>query len=281
MEVVVPLLLLGSLLLLAEGRRAEASRRVVRLIGSATDRGRPAGTGWQRVAGTFGGRKIVRGAAAVAGAYLGLQVAGPAGVVGGAMAGWIIPKSLDRRRVRRRQELLERQLSDLVETSAGAVRSGLSIAQALEFAAAEAAHPMRGLMEEFMAERAMGTSLEDGLDRFADAVGTDEARMFVLILSIHVKSGGNLAAPLQEVASTIHHRMAVRRELRALTAQGRVSGAILGGLPIAFFLVLSATSRRELGPIYRSAAGVAMLATGLGLEGLAYLWIRRLMRVRA
>jgi tight adherence protein B len=217
----------------------------------------------------------------VAGGFLGLQIAGPAGVIGGAAAGWAIPRTLERRRGRRRLELLERQLSDLVETTAGAVRSGLSIAQALEFAAAEAAPPMRGLVDEFRAERALGTALEEALDRFGDAVGTDEARMFVLILSIHVKSGGNLAAPLQEVASTIHHRTAVRRELRALTAQGRVSGAILGGLPIAFFLVLSATSRHELGPIYRSAAGIAMLAAGLGLEGVAYLWIRRLMRVQA
>ena len=69
--------------------------------------------------------------------------------------------------------------------------------------------------------------------------------------------------------------------MRALTAQGRVSGTILGGLPIGFFLVLSATSRRELTPIYRSPAGIAMLTVGLVLEALAYLWIRRLMRVHA
>jgi len=58
-----------------------------------------------------------------------------------------------------------------------------------------------------------------------------------------------------------------------------VSGAILGALPIAFFLVLAATSRRQLGPIYRSVPGIAMVTGGLVMEGLAYLWIRRLLRI--
>src|ERR1041385_9289288 len=109
MEIVVPLLILASLLLLAEGREAEASRWVGRLVGSGTDRGRPGLAGWRRIAGALGRRRLVRAAAAVAGGYLGFQVAGPAGVIGGAVAGWIAPKSLDRRGARRRQGVLERQ----------------------------------------------------------------------------------------------------------------------------------------------------------------------------
>ena len=53
----------------------------------------------------------------------------------------------------------------------------------------------------------------------------------------------------------------------------------MGTLPIAFFLVLAASSHSQLGPVYRSVAGVAMIGTGLSLEGLAYLWIRRLLRI--
>jgi len=83
------------------------------------------------------------------------------------------------------------------------------------------------------------------------------------------------------VAATIRHRIAVRRELRALSAQGRISGSILGALPIAFFLVLAATSHHDLAPVYRSPAGIAMISSGLLMEGLAFLWIRRLLRVEA
>jgi tight adherence protein B len=168
----------------------------------------------------------------------------------------------------------------VVETAALAVRSGLSIVQALEFSAAEAGEPIDGLLRRMLDEGRLGVPLDESLRRFADALATDDARMFVLILSIHQRSGGNVAGALDEVAAALHHRVAVRRELRALTAQGRVSGSILGALPIGFFLVLAASSQRDLAPVYRSAAGIGMLGLGLILEGLAYLWIRRLLRVR-
>ena len=71
----------------------------------------------------------------------------------------------------------------------------------------------------------------------------------------------------------------MRRELRALSAQGRVSGGVLGSLPLLFFLVLAATSRRELEPIYRSAPGMAMIGGGLLMQGIAYVWIRTMLRV--
>ena len=58
-----------------------------------------------------------------------------------------------------------------------------------------------------------------------------------------------------------------------------MSGAILGSLPIVFFLVMSVTSRGDLEPVLRSPAGIAMVGAGLLMQGIAYLWIRRLLRV--
>lgn len=174
---------------------------------------------------------------------------------------------------------MERQLAEVVETAALAVRSGLSIGQALEFSAADVGEPMDAILQRLLDERRLGVPVDECLQRFADELDTDDARMFVLILSIHLRSGGNVAAALEEVSNAVHHRIAVRRELRALTAQGRVSGTIMGALPIGFFLVLAATSQRDLAPVYRSTAGIAMLGVGFGLEGLAFLWIRRLLRV--
>jgi len=202
------------------------------------------------------------------------------GLVAGVVAGALVPGLLRRQSRRRRDLLLEGQLAEVVEATSLGVRSGLSIRQALEFAAGEIPSPMAPHLGRLLAEQSVGTPLEDALDGFADQLDSDDARLFVLILSVHARSGGNLAGALNEVASTIHHRVEVRRELRALTAQGRISGAILGTLPIGFFLVLAAASHRDLEPVYHSRAGVAMIAAGLLLEGLAYLWIRRLLRVK-
>jgi tight adherence protein B len=224
-------------------------------------------------------RALAAAGVSVALGFVGFRLAGlPAAAASGA-AGLALPEIRRRHRIRRRSELLEGQLAEVVESCALAVRSGFSVVQALAFAAEEMSDPMRGLVDRLMGEQGLGTPFDDALQAFGDAIATEDARLFVLVMGIHHRSGGNVAAALEEVASTIRHRSAVRRELRALTAQGRISGSILGGLPVAFFLVLAATSHRELSPVYRSAPGIAMIVGGLVLEALAYGWIRHLLKV--
>ena len=222
---------------------------------------------------------IGRFAPAPLGAALGWVLAGPMGAVVGGGAGAAVPLIRACRESRTRAEGLERDLADLASTTGLALRSGLSVSQALEYAGSELPFPTRELFERFLEQRRLGVPFEPALSEFGAALGTDDAQLFVLVMGVHARSGGDLAGALDEVATTIRHRVAVRRELRAASTQGRVSGAILGALPIAFFLVLAATSHRQLGPVYRSAPGVAMVGGGLAMEGLAYVWIRRLLRL--
>jgi tight adherence protein B len=214
-------------------------------------------------------------------AFVGLRLAGPVGVLLGAAVAVALPRELARRKTQARQAKLEQQLADAVETCALAVRAGLSIGQSIEFAADESEPPIRPLLRRTLEEQRIGAPFEQALQKFGETIGTEDSRLFVLVVTTHARSGGNLAGALDEVVATIRHRIEVRRELRALSAQGRVSGAILGSLPIAFFLVLAGTSHRELAPVYRSPAGIAMVSAGLVMEAVAYLWIRRLMRVEA
>ncbi len=138
---------------------------------------------------------------------------------------------------------------------------------------------MRSHLDAVLEERRLGIPLEAALDRFAEGIGSDDARLLVAVMSLHARSGGDLGAALEDVLATIRHRLAVRRELRGLTAQGRLSALVLGAVPLGFFLFLAVTSQRDLGPVYRSAAGTVMVLAGLALEGLAFLWIRRILRV--
>jgi tight adherence protein B len=280
MDVVVGLLVLGSLISFGEAGRARAVALAERVLGGLPSLPTTPGRSADRPTVEVLRRRGLQLGVALIGGFLGLRLLGPVGVLAGAAAGWAAPSIIRRRRELRRAESLERQLAEVVETAAMAVRSGLSVMQALEFSAGEVGNPMDEVLQRLLDERQLGVPLDQCLRRFAETLDTDDARMFVLILSIHQRSGGNVAGALEEVSNAVHHRVAVRRELRALTAQGRVSGGILGALPIAFFLVLAASSQRDLAPVYRSPAGIAMLAFGLGLEGVAYLWIRRLLRVR-
>ncbi len=218
-------------------------------------------------------------AAAAILAWFGFHLAGIGGLVAGAGVGCGSPFLVAARRARRTHELLERQMAEVAESTAMAVRSGLSIRQSLQFAASEAGDPIKSSMEEMLQATALGAPLERAIARWAKGVGPMDATLLTLVLSIHARSGGDLAGALQGVAGTIRHRISMRRELRVMSAQGRISGAILGSLPVAFFLVLATTSRSQMAPVYRSSAGVAMVTTGLVLELLAYLWIRALLRV--
>ncbi|HYX90498.1 MAG TPA: type II secretion system F family protein [Myxococcaceae bacterium] len=236
---------------------------------------------WLERAGARTRKQLFAMSASLVSGLLGLALVGPIGLAAGTAIGSVAPRIWEQRRRMRIQQELERQLAEIAESTAMAIRSGFSIAQALEFAAEEASPPMSTILDRFVQERRLGDPFDDALRRFADGLATADARLFTLVVAIHARSGGNLAGAVDEVASTIRHRIAVRRELRALSAQGRISGSILGALPIAFFLVLAATSRQELAPVYRSPAGIAMIASGLAMEGLAFVWIRKLLRVEA
>jgi tight adherence protein B len=264
------------------GRAALASSRengllwMLGAIGGGSPKGRSLGIGVARIAARPVWRSVAL--AALVG-WLGLRLIGGVGLVAGVGGGAALPFLIAGRRRRREAELLERQVAEVADSVALAVRSGLSIRQALEFAESEVGEPAKSSVGELLRGNELGAPLERSLGRWAIGVGTDEARLLALVLTLHVRSGGDLAGALDEVARTIRHRTSIQRELKAISAQGRISGGVLGALPVAFFLVVATTSRSEVVPVYQSPAGAAMVAAGLVLELAAYLWIRRLLRV--
>jgi tight adherence protein B len=272
----------GAAVLVAGGIRSrsnEARSAVLPPSGRATPPVGPRGGVRALVIRLWRHRAVRSAAVSVGLGWAGWRLVGPIGFLGGALAGVGLVRLRWRRAGRRRAEALERQLGELSETMSLALRSGLSVAQAMEFAASETRAPMAEILETFVDERRLGVPFDYALDHLASSLGTEDARLFGLVVGLHAKSGGDLAGALEDVTEAIRHRIAVRTELRALSTQGRVSGAIMGSLPIAFFVVLATTSRRQLGPVYRSAPGIAMLAAGLSMAGLAYLWIRHLLRI--
>lgn len=282
--VIVPALITALALgLLLRGVRLTRIDRVRALVGEPLDKAgferRPSLRA--RTAGELLRRRSVVLSASLGptGLWVGLHLAGIPGAVLCAAGGIAGPRLLENRNAGRRIEDLDRQLAELTESVAAAVQSGLSIGQALEYAASEATPPLSEITDEFLAHRRVGMSFDAALERMSERLGTDDGRLLALVLGVHHRAGGNVAGALSEVSSTIRHRVGLRRELRALTAQGRISGVVLGALPIGFFLVLAVTSHRELAPVYASLEGIAMVSSGFVMEVLAFLWIRRLLRV--
>ncbi|HEX6330898.1 MAG TPA: type II secretion system F family protein [Actinomycetota bacterium] len=216
------------------------------------------------------------GAIGVAAGWL---LAGVPGAVGGTLAGVVAPVALERRRVARRARAIEGQLIDVVAAIASAVRAGRSLGQSLAIAADEVGRPLGGLLAQAADRSSLGVPFDQILDDLARDIGGADARLVAGVLRLHRRAGGALVASLDDLTRTLRARRDGGRELRSLTAQARLSAAILGLLPLGFFLFLSIVARSDVEAAYRSAAGASAIAVGLALQVAAFVWIRRLLRV--
>ena len=186
---------------------------------------------------------------------------------------------IERWRATRRTDLVQGQLADAISAIAAGSRAGMSLPQAIELAADQVPEPLGGWLREVVDATRLGVSLEGALDGLVAAVPGPDVRLAAAVLRLHRRTGGALAPVLDGLARTLRERRAAVREVRSLTAQARLSGAILGLLPIGFFLFLWLTSRRDMAIALGSSLGRTAIAAGLVLETAAFLWIRRLLRV--
>jgi tight adherence protein B len=212
-------------------------------------------------------------------AVAGFVVRGPAGAVVGVGLALALRRVAERTGRRASADRLQEQLADAVAAIASAVRSGMSVPQAISYAANEADPPAKGQLARVVHDVEVGVPVADAVSAWAERADSDDARLVSGALNLHRRSGGDLPAVLEQVATAVRERVAIGREVRALTAQARLSGLILGLLPIGFFAFLWLTSRRDIQAALGTPVGLGSVALGLLLEGGAFLWIRRLLEV--
>ena len=205
-----------------------------------------------------------------------------AGPLGGAIGAAVAIAVRRVRRLRGRRTLTVRrdeQLADAVTAMTAAVRAGMSVPQAIGYAMRESGPPVADELARLVGDVEVGIPLGEAVDAWADRTGSEDAQLVAGALDLHRKSGGDLPAVLDQVAATIRERVAVGRETRALTAQARLSGWILGVLPIGFFAFLWLTSRHDIEGALATPAGLGSVLLGLTLEAGAFVWIRSLLDV--
>lgn len=250
--------------------RAVRSGRTVQARGLA---------GFER-AGRTDGISVPPGGMAIASATIvGAALWGPAGAPAGALLALAAVRVREHRRRRAAVGAMDEQLADAARAIAAAVRAGMSVPQALAYVAAEAVPPLATHFSVLVDAVEVGVPLADALEAFGAGVGTDDARLVAAALELHRRAGGDLPTVLEQVAATIRERVEAAQEVRALTAQARLSGVILGLLPIGFFAFLWITSRRDMETTLTTPAGAAAVVLGLVLELGAFVWIRSLLAV--
>ena len=215
----------------------------------------------------------------VVGAFAGWSIGGAIPGLIGLLVVSIGAAAWRRRRISRLAATLDEQLADAVRSIAAGMRAGLSVPQAVAFAANEGQPPLATALARIVDNVGLGRRLDESFEQWANEIGTDDARLVVGVMTLHRRSGGDLPHVLDQVALTLRDRNASAREVRGLTAQARLSGAILGLLPIGFFAFLWMTSRGDIEGAFESPIGMGAVVLGLVLEGVAFLWIRSLLEV--
>lgn len=219
--------------------------------------------------------RLVLGAALVGAAFAVLWVGPPAGPVG-FLAGGLAPGLALRRRLAQRSARVVAQLPEALACVAAAMRAGASLPQALVAAAEEAEAPLRDLLAGTCRDLDSGVPQDQAIERFAQRCAVPGAVLAARALRIGRFAGGAVPQVLDEVVETLRDRDRLSRELRAGTAQARVSATVVAALPVVFLFLMSAGARDQARLLFREPVGWLLLGVGGALEGAGLLWMRRL-----
>lgn len=174
--------------------------------------------------------------------------------------------------ISRRQKAFVNQLGDMLIMVANALRAGFSFMQAFELIAKEMDEPIGREIQKVLTEVNIGSTLETALENMQRRVQSPDLELVVTAVLIQRQVGGNLAQILDTINDTINERIRMRREVMALTAQGRLSGIVLAALPIGLAAVLSVINPDYLKPLIQEDMGRMALAGGILME-IVGLWV--------
>lgn len=188
--------------------------------------------------------------------------------------GWVQIRS-DRRRAQ-----FADQIDDIVTLLASNMRAGHSLVQGLDFVAKEVDEPASGELARVVNQARVGRDLNDALAEAAERMQSDDFRWIGQAIGIHRQVGGNLATVLDTVGDTVRERGQIRRQVRALAAEGKLSAIILMLLPFVMVLLLTFVNPTYIGVLTQSPLGWAMILVGIVLLTLGGLWLRKAIEVK-
>jgi tight adherence protein B len=179
----------------------------------------------------------------------------------------------------KRENQLVDQLADTLSILASSLRAGYSFLQALDTVSKEIGEPSAHEFQRVVAEIRLGRPIDDALAAMAVRINSDDLKWAVIAINVQRQVGGNLAEVLDIVANTVRERGYIRRQVRVLSAEGRVSVAILASLPFVILLYLGIASPEYVGLLFTRTAGLIMLAFAAILMFLGIFIMTRIVKI--
>jgi tight adherence protein B len=223
---------------------------------------------------------LMRALFSFAGGILLALFAGPLGLPVGLVSVWVGTAMFRRIRADRRARAFAAQLPDALQLIVGSLRTGFSLTQAIEAMIRELPDPLSTEFARAMGETRLGVPLEDALDRVAQRMACTDLSWAVVAVRVQREVGGNLAEVLETTVATMRERDSLRRHVRALSAEGRLSAYVLVAMPFALAAFMFFLRREYLRPLYTHPLGILMLAAGGFLVLAGSFWMSRMVKIK-
>jgi tight adherence protein B len=183
-------------------------------------------------------------------------------------------------RASRRQAKFEEQLPSTLQLLSGALQAGHSLQQAVDTVVHEAGDPIAGEFQRVLTEARLGRPLEEAFEAMAKRTNSVDFTWTVMAIRLQRQVGGNLAEVLSTVSQTIRDRYTLKRQVKALSAEGRLSSIILSVLPVLMFVALLIFNPLFLRPLFTTSMGIMLMGGAGVLMIFGVFWLKKITEIK-
>ncbi|MGD9959682.1 type II secretion system F family protein [Nocardioides sp.] len=223
---------------------------------------------------------LVHAAITFGAGIVGVLLWGPIGLLIFLVLGALLPWLWLGRKRKKRLKAFNAGLADTLQLMSGSLSAGLSLAQSVDTIVREGSEPVTSEFKRVLVEARLGVTLEDALAGVSERMQSKDFSWVVMAIKIQREVGGNLAELLTTVAATLREREYLRRQVASLSAEGRLSAWVLGGLPPVFMVYLLLTNGDYVKPMFKEPIGWGMLGIALVLLFTGILWMNKVIKVK-
>lgn len=193
--------------------------------------------------------------------------------------GWYIPMLFMQSKKKKRIKQLNEQLGDAILLISNSLKAGYSFFQAIDTVSSEMSGSIAEEFSQLKKEINLGLATEQALENLVKRTGSDDLELVVTAIMIQRQVGGNLAEILDNISETIRERVKIKGEVRTLTAQGRMSGIIIGIIPPAMSVVLTIISPEHMKVLFTTKSGIVMIVVSVVMELIGIYFINRIVKI--
>ena len=194
--------------------------------------------------------------------------------------GAFLPYAFVSYRRQKRFEKIEELFPEAIDTLARAVRAGHAFTTALEMISNETTEPLASEFRQLFEEQKFGMPVRDALMNLTERVPLVDVKFFVTAVMLQRETGGNLAEILDNLSYVIRERFKIQRQVRVHTAQGRLTMALLMGMPPTVVAILLVFSPDFVFPLFHDPIGHALLVVSISLQTIGYFVIRKIIKIQ-